>query len=38
MSHDAFRYDERGSVPQMHATTILMVRKGGRVVVAATGR
>ncbi len=38
MSQDAFRYDDRGSVPQMHATTILMVRKGGRVVVGGDGQ
>ena len=38
MSQDAFRYDDRGAVPQMHATTILMVRKGGRVVIGGDGQ
>ncbi len=38
MSQDTFRYDDRGAVPQMHATTILMVRKGGRVVLGGDGQ
>jgi len=38
LSQDAFRYDDRGAVPQMHATTILMVRKGGRVVIGGDGQ
>ena len=38
MSQDLFRYDDRVSAPQMHATTILLVRKGGRVVVGGDGQ
>ncbi len=38
MSQDVFRHDDRGGVPQMHATTILMVRKGGRVVLGGDGQ
>ena len=38
MSQDAFRSDDRGNPPQMHATTILMVRKGGRVVLGGDGQ
>jgi ATP-dependent HslUV protease, peptidase subunit HslV len=38
LSQDAFRYEDRGAIPQMHATTILMVRKGGRVVIGGDGQ